>query len=208
VESPPNQTLLSYAAAERARCGELARALDIGCGAGRNAVPLARSGWQVEGVDSSWPMLDAAKRRCATNGVEHCHVVRSEMAALPFASGVFDLVIAHGVWNLATSDDAFRRALRDAARVSRAGSGLFVFTFSRHTLPADAEPDDGQQLVYKQFSGRPQVFLTEEQLLAELDVAGFDPDPAVPLTEHNRPAPGRLAATGPVIFEAAFRRRA
>jgi hypothetical protein len=34
---------------------------------------------------------------------------------------------------------------------------------------------------------------------------GFDPDPAVPLTEHNRGVTPRLASTAPVIYEGAFR---
>jgi 2-polyprenyl-3-methyl-5-hydroxy-6-metoxy-1,4-benzoquinol methylase len=39
------------------------RALDIGCGAGRNAIPLARLGWNVVGTDLSWPLLCAAANR-------------------------------------------------------------------------------------------------------------------------------------------------
>jgi hypothetical protein len=39
--------------------------------------------------------------------------------------------------------------------------------------------------------------------------AGFDPDPAVPLTEYNRRTPGTLSTgSAPVIYEAAFRLRA
>jgi 2-polyprenyl-3-methyl-5-hydroxy-6-metoxy-1,4-benzoquinol methylase len=39
------------------------RAIDIGCGAGRNSVPLADLGWKVLGIDLSRPMLDAAQAR-------------------------------------------------------------------------------------------------------------------------------------------------
>jgi hypothetical protein len=60
--------------------------------------------------------------------------------------------------------------------------------------------------VFTQFSGQPQCFLTDTQLLAELADAGFAADPAVPLTEHNRPRPGTLrTGTAPVIYEGAFR---
>ena len=48
------------------------------------------------------------------------------------------------------------------------GGGLFVFTFSRHTLPPDTQPVPGESFVFTQFSGAPQCFLTEPQLLTEL----------------------------------------
>ena len=207
VQSPPNQTLLRFASDLRARHDRIPRALDIGCGAARNAVPLANSGWDVYGVDTSWPMLAAAAERRATEATTRLHLAQATMTDLPFAEGSFDLVIAHGVWNLGTSDAALRDAIADAARVTAPGGGLFVFTFSRHTVPADAAPLPGQTYVYDQFSGLPQIFLTAEQLMMELSVAGFEPDAAVPLTEHNRAARASLASSAPVIWEAAFKRR-
>ncbi|HEU5196888.1 MAG TPA: hypothetical protein VFW70_19270, partial [Methylomirabilota bacterium] len=54
-ESRPNAVLMRYAEHERLR-GPGGRALDLGCSAGRNAVPLARLGWDVIGIDLSWPM--------------------------------------------------------------------------------------------------------------------------------------------------------
>jgi len=85
--------------------------------------------------------------------------------------------------------------------------GLFVFTFSRNTLTPETEPVSGEAFVHTQFSGQPQCFLTEEQLVSELHAVGFAPHPAVPLKEHNRPASGRVMATGPVVYEGAVRRQ-
>jgi hypothetical protein len=116
-------------------------------------------------------------------------------------------VIAHGIWNLARSAAQFRQAVDEAARVARSGAGLFVFTFSRNTLPADATPIAGAPFVYTQFSGEPQCFLTEDQLDAELARGGFRRDASIPLREYNLPKPGALpTASGPVAYEAAFRR--
>jgi hypothetical protein len=96
--------------------------------------------------------------------------------------------------------------VREAARVARPGAALFVFTFSRHTLPADAEPIPGEPFVFTRFSGQPQCFLTEEELLEELASVGFVSDPRVPLRELNRPPPASLVAqAGPVIYEGGFR---
>lgn len=204
--SPPNDTLLAFAAAERLRVSH-GRAIDIGCGAGRNAVPLARQGWHVLGTDLSRPMLTAAVARSAAEAPSaHTHFALAPMDALPARGGAFDLVVAHGIWNLARSAAEFRRAVDEAARVSAPGAALFVFTFSRHTLPPDAAPVAGEPFVFTQFSGQPQCFVTYEQLLEELGRAGFVPDGGVPVTEHNLPTPGRVHAIRvPVIFEAAFR---
>jgi len=46
------------------------RALDVACGAGRNAVWLARRGWRVTGVDFSDVALRAARELAAAAGVE------------------------------------------------------------------------------------------------------------------------------------------
>ncbi len=206
--SPPNATLIGFAEAERERRGAQ-QILDVGCGAGRNAHPLAELGFDVVGLDLSMPMLQAALARPRRIG-GHLALAQAAMDHLPMPDRTSDVVIAHGIWNLAGSGAEFRRGLNEAARVCKEGAGLFVFTFSRNTLPAEAAPVPGETFVFTQFSGRPQCFLSEAELVAELEAAGFSLDEdVVALTEHNGPRPGRLqAGSGPVIFEAAFRREA
>lgn len=209
AQSPPNEVLISFAAGELAHA-ETQRAVDIGCGAGRNALPLARLGWRVLGTDLSWPMAIKAAERAATERLaDRFHVVLAPMPSLPVPDRSADLIVAHGIWNLARSSAEFRRAVDEAARVARPGAALFVFTFSRHTLSPDAEPVAGEPFVFTQFSGAPQCFLTKEQLVDELARVGFVLDRAVPLRELNLPKPGQLqAGHAPVIFEALFRLRA
>lgn len=199
--SPPNRTLLDYASRVQARVARF-KVLDIGCGAGRNAVPLALSGAHVVGTDLSRHMLIAAAARPAGGRLQ---LMLAPMDALPICDCGYDLIVAHGIWNLARSGDEFRRAVREAARAAAPRARLFVFTFSRHTLMPDAEPVAGETFVYTQFSGQPQVFLTDAQLLAELRHAGFLPDPDLPLREHNLPPRGELRmGGGPVIYEGGF----
>ena len=199
--SAPNPTLMKFA--ERLGKNTPARLLDIGCGAGRNAVPLAAMGWHVVGTDLSWPMLQAVS---GGRDAGSLHLLLAPMHALPIRSRSMDLIVAHGIWNLARSEDEFRRSVTEAARVARTGAALFVFTFSRHTLPPSAEPVAGETFVFTQFSGAPQCFLTEAQLVAELGAVGFSPDPELPLRELNRPPQGSLhTGGGPVIYEGGFR---
>ncbi len=155
----------------------------------------------------SLPMLDAAAQRARdTSMAARLCVVLAPMDRLPVRDACCDLIVAHGIWNLATSGDEFRRAVREAARVAAAGAGLFVFTFSRNTFGPEARPVAGESFVFTEFSGEPQCFLTDAQLVAELAAAGFTPDPALPLREFNRPPGGLRVAGPPAIYQAAFRR--
>ena len=206
ARSAPNAVLLSFAEQERKRSTG-AHALDIGCGAGRNALPIARLGWNVVGTDLSWPMLVAGGQRVREEPGDRFHGLLAPMEQLPLRDRSVDLVIAYGIWNLARSAAQFRRAIDEAARVAKPGAALFVFTFSRNTLPADTAPVAGETFVFTAFSGEPQCFVTEAQLDAELGRAGFVRDAGVPFPEYNLPKPGVVSlGKAPVIYEAAFRR--
>jgi SAM-dependent methyltransferase len=214
VNGAPNEQLLAFAQrfighATRPRC------LDLGCGAARNSLPLARLGFRVTGTDLSEPMLAAARDRAAREATHHdeaspdttldLEFLAAPMAPLPFPDDTFDLIVAHGIWNLAHSGAAFRAAVAEAARVAKPGAGLFVFTFSRHTLPDDATPDAGESFVFSSWNGEPQVFLRQQELIDELARAGFVQGAADRLVEYNRRAPDALHLGGPpVIYEATF----
>ena len=198
--SPPNAELMQFAA-EELRNGKGSRLLDIGCGAGCNAVPLAQMGWNVLGTDLSEPMLQAADRRAQEDGLSpQLQFLTAPMEQLPVEDQSCDFIVAHGIWNLARSAAEFRKALREAARVARSGAALFVFTFSRNTLPHEAEPVSGEPFVFTQFSGAPQCFLTEPQLIEELAAAGFTQEPGIPIKEYER------MGNRPTIYEGIFRR--
>ena len=206
TRTPPNAELLRFAETKRRLVGN-GWALDLGCGAGRNALPLAHLGWRVLGLDLSEPMLQEFARRVRDQELtRHCHLARSVMDRLPLRDRSCDLLVAHGIWNLAHSGAEFRAAVREAARVARPDAGLFVFTFSRTTLGDDARPIEGETFVFDDFSGEPQCFLTAEQLTAELAAEKFVADPALPPTELNRrPRNALTMAQAPVIHQGAFR---
>ncbi|MEM9463002.1 MAG: class I SAM-dependent methyltransferase [Myxococcota bacterium] len=72
------------------------RALDLCCGPGRHAVPLARAGLQVVGVDLSETLLGKARARAAEAGVTIDWVCKDMREFVE--PGAFDLVV-----NLSTS---------------------------------------------------------------------------------------------------------
>jgi ubiquinone/menaquinone biosynthesis C-methylase UbiE len=78
-----NDVLLRFVAREsRRQPGP--RVLDLGCGAARNAIPMAATGGTVVGVDVAVPMLEAARRRTVVEGVENrVRLERAPMDELP-----------------------------------------------------------------------------------------------------------------------------
>src|SRR6266545_1648287 len=70
---------------------EPGRALDVACGAGRNAVWLAERGWTVTGVDFSDVALANARRLATERGVE-IEWVQADLCEWRPAGAAFDLV--------------------------------------------------------------------------------------------------------------------
>lgn len=66
--------------------------LDLGCGPGRYAIPLARHGYRVTGVDRTEAYLEEADRRAAEAGVE-IELLRDDMRDFR-RPGAFDAVIS------------------------------------------------------------------------------------------------------------------
>jgi 2-polyprenyl-6-hydroxyphenyl methylase/3-demethylubiquinone-9 3-methyltransferase len=102
--------------------------LDVGCGAGFLANPLARLGWEVTGLDASAESLAVAARHDPTGTVRW---VEGDALALPFEDGSFDVACAMDF--LEHVDDP-AAVIREAARVVRPGGLFFFHTFNRTFL--------------------------------------------------------------------------
>jgi SAM-dependent methyltransferase len=91
------------------------RVLDIGFGTGVTTVPFAQAvgpTGHVTGVDISRPMLEAAQRRVAEEGLGNVELLLADAQVHPFASGSFDLVTSRlGVMFFADPIAAFRNLL-------------------------------------------------------------------------------------------------
>jgi ubiquinone/menaquinone biosynthesis C-methylase UbiE len=98
------------------------RVLEVGCGAARWSIALAREGARAVGVDLSTSQL-AKARRLVAKSHRSVPLVRASVEQLPFEDAVFDIVFCD--WGAMTFSDP-RRSVPECARVLAVG-GRFVF---------------------------------------------------------------------------------
>lgn len=91
----PDESLVAWADA-RPRCA--GRALDLGCGNGRNAVFLASRGFAVDAVDHAPAAVAWARQHVAQAGAS-VRVVQASVFDVPLAPGSFDLVYDAGCFH-------------------------------------------------------------------------------------------------------------
>jgi len=73
------------------------RVLDAGCGGGGMPLSLAEHADEVVGIDPIDRFSQAGVTLGRERGIERLHFLRADGMALPFAPGVFDLVLSHAV---------------------------------------------------------------------------------------------------------------
>jgi SAM-dependent methyltransferase len=101
--------------------------LDIGCGAGVEVVRFARGGARTWGVDLSLNAAVLTSQNVHQQGLT-AGVAAADGEALPFASGTFDFVYAHGVVQYAADD---RRVVAECHRVLRPGGTAIFQVYNR-----------------------------------------------------------------------------
>jgi SAM-dependent methyltransferase len=102
--------------------------LELGCGTGRIAVPVARAGARIVGIDRSDEMLARARKRVMRARVGgRLALVRGDIRDLPFTARTkFSAVLAaYGILQSLTRERDLTRTFTSVARVLRRG-GIFA----------------------------------------------------------------------------------
>jgi SAM-dependent methyltransferase len=124
-----------------ARVSELAeryqapgRALDIGCGTGRDAVYLSGRGWSVTGVDSTPQALEGARRRASAANAQVKWVLGdvTRLASLEIGDG-YGLVLDRGCFH-GLSDAERRSCAEGVTALSAPDAKLLMFAFQPRAL--------------------------------------------------------------------------
>ena len=158
-------------AARLTGCPPGALILDAGCGNGRHAIPLSGAGYRVVGLDSSGPLLAAARR--AVRGARRPRFVRGSYTRLPFEPGSFDAVMCLGTALGYLGEEGDRAALREFRRVLARGGRLVIETLHRGEIGARLREHEerplasGEVLRFERRFDRARGVMHETQRLGE-----------------------------------------
>ena len=101
------------------------RVIDIGCGHGRHALPLAERGAEVFGLDFASALLNRARQLAAERRTA-VHWIRGDMRRLPFRSGCADAALVMDAFGFFDTEEEHEAVLREAARVVAIGGRLVL----------------------------------------------------------------------------------
>ncbi len=102
------------------------KALDIGCGTGRFFIPLAQSGWDMTGVDSSEAMLSVMKQKMKKYKIEG-EAIHSDFSLFKHDKR-FDLALAFFAVIYTLTDKDMHSFFRKVHEIMNPG-GLFLVNF-------------------------------------------------------------------------------
>ena len=107
--------------------------LDLACGYGRHAIPLAEQGYRVTGLDLSAQFLELARSEAAARGVA-VRWVHGDMREIPFADEFDAVVNMFTAFGYLESDDEDQRVLHQVAQALRPGGRFLIELIHRESL--------------------------------------------------------------------------
>jgi len=107
------------------------RVLDLGCGAGRHQVYLAKQGFETHGTDISKTGLNLTKQRVKKQKLE-AYLVKCDMKELPYITSCFDAVVClHTIYHQKLRE--MQKTISEIQRILRKKGFLLVNFLSKRT---------------------------------------------------------------------------
>ncbi|GAA0680004.1 hypothetical protein GCM10009104_00290 [Marinobacterium maritimum] len=108
------------------------RLLDVACGTGQSALPAARLGLRVTGVDIAQNLIDSANLRARAEGID-AHFDQGDAEALQYEDATYDVVVSMIGAMFAPRPD---RVSHELGRVLRPGGTLHMCNWTPDSMPA------------------------------------------------------------------------
>ena len=163
--------------------------LDLGCGAGRHCVFLAKEGFNVVGIDFSKSSLKIAREWVRREKLGNVDFVRGTMTHLPFTANFFDAVISVSVLHHAVKRE-IANAVREVHRVLRR-EGLLIANLASvedHRFGKGEKVEEGTFRIKEEFEEHEfeeiHHFFTEEEASKLLE--DFTKIKIKPIKRHHR----------------------
>jgi ubiquinone/menaquinone biosynthesis C-methylase UbiE len=121
-----------------------ARILDLCCGYGRHAIPLAQMGFAVAGLDYSSDMLARARKDAARSGVE-IEFRQGDMRELPWTEAFDGCVMIGGSFGVFEDEMENERALHTVAAALKTGGRFVLDAANRDRIVCANQPQRWQE---------------------------------------------------------------
>jgi ubiquinone/menaquinone biosynthesis C-methylase UbiE len=130
------------------------RVLDVACGTGQVTVRLAKSGYEMYGVDRALEMMQVAMEKAKTVGVK-LGLAQGDMRALPFKERFDAVICLYDSVNYMLTREDLGKAFLSASSVLKPG-GLYIFDITTERnivlhfhLQTFAENEDDFSYIWK-----------------------------------------------------------
>lgn len=107
--------------------GEDRRALDLGCGEGKNAAAIARAGFQVLAIDKSHAAISNAMKAFSKDCVNW---LVSDLRGISGPRDNFDLIIATGSLHCLSSEEEISQAVAAMQRMTKISGINVLYSFN------------------------------------------------------------------------------
>ena len=160
--------------------------IELGCGTGRVAIPIALSGIDVVGLDSSSLMIERARKKAEQIGVSNLKLVQADMIDFKF-DDKFPLAIVpfHGLLSLLSLKDIERTLLNIRRHLTPEGKLIFdIFVPDLNMMVQEGDvpyhfrdvtdPNTGRRLVIwnqASYDSHSQI-MSIRSTIEELDLSG------------------------------------
>lgn len=136
IDAPLAMELITQAACRATP--RIRRVLDIGCGAGNNALKLAHHAapFDCDLLDLSRPMLERARERVAAANDGTIRVHEGDFRDIDLPAGTFDVIVAAAVLHHLRDDADWAAAFAKIHRLAAPGGSVWITDLVAHEVPA------------------------------------------------------------------------